>query len=121
MKERRMEDEQEPDFLTIDQAAAVLQIGRTAAYAMARQYQCSDGKEGLPVVRVGRQLRVPRAVLEQWHGGPLASRSRGAPRRGRQGDGRIVWRSSRTRRRHEGDDPGSLAVVAAEVHGRGFA
>ena len=116
-----MDEELEPDFLTIDQAAAVLQIGRTAAYEMARLYQCSDGKEGLPVVRVGRQLRVPRAVLEQWHGGPLTSRNSGEPRHGRQGDGRIVWRSARTRRRQEGGEQPSSPVVAAGVHGRAMA
>lgn len=115
-----MDAEQEPDFLTIDQAAAVLQIGRTAAYDMARQYQRSDGRDGLPVVRVGRQLRVPRAILEQWHGGPLTARTRGAPRHGRHGDGRIVWRSQRTRRRQEGEEI-SLAIVAAEVHGQALA
>lgn len=112
-----MDEHEEPDFLTIDQAAAVLQIGRTAAYAMAREYQCSDGKDGLPVVRVGRQLRVPRALLEQWHGGPLQSK-RPAQRHGRLADGRIVWRSSRTRRREQDPPP---ADVASEVHGRALA
>lgn len=112
-----MADEAAPDFLTIDQAAAVLQIGRTAAYAMAREYQCSEGKDGLPVVRVGRQLRVPRALLEQWHGGPLTS-TRPAQRHGRLADGRIVWRSSRTRRAEQ-EQPAS--VVSAEVHGRALA
>ena len=60
-----------PDFLTIEQAAAILRIGRTAAYALARRYVATDGAEGLPVIRIGRQLRVPRAQLERWHGGPL--------------------------------------------------
>lgn len=52
-----------PDVLTIEEAARVLRIGRGAAYALARQYLDSGGREGLPVVRLGRSLRVPRAGL----------------------------------------------------------
>ena len=60
-----------PDLLTIEEAAAVLRIGRTAAYQLARRYLASGGKEGLPVVRVGRLLRVPRVELEKLIGGPI--------------------------------------------------
>ncbi len=52
-----------PDVLTIEEAATVLRIGRGAAYALARQYLVTEGREGLPVVRLGRSLRVPRAGL----------------------------------------------------------
>ncbi len=52
-----------PEVLTIEEAAKVLRIGRGAAYALARQWLDSGGKEGLPVVRLGRSLRVPRAGL----------------------------------------------------------
>jgi hypothetical protein len=54
--------EELPEVLTVE-AAAVLRIGRGAAYALARQYPATDGREGLPVVRLGRSLRVPRAKL----------------------------------------------------------
>ena len=60
-----------PDFLTVEEAAAVLRIGRTAAYALSRQFLATDGASGLPVLRIGKQMRVPRARLEQWNGGPL--------------------------------------------------
>ena len=60
-----------PELLTIEEAAAVLRIGRTAAYQLARRYLASGGKEGLPVVRVGRLLRVPRVELEELIGGPI--------------------------------------------------
>ena len=52
-----------PEVLTIEEAAKVLRIGRGAAYALARRYLDSGGREGLPVVRLGRSRRVPRAGL----------------------------------------------------------
>ena len=52
-----------PDVLTVDEAAVVLRIGRGAAYELARRFRDSGGREGLPVVELGRSLRVPRAAL----------------------------------------------------------
>lgn len=60
------------DFLTVEEAARVLRIGRTAAYALARTWRETDGREGLPVVAFGRLLRVPRAALEAMSGAPIA-------------------------------------------------
>ena len=56
-----------PEFLTVEEAAALLRIGRTSAYALAREWRESGGRKGLPVVELGRQLRVPRAALEALH------------------------------------------------------
>jgi excisionase family DNA binding protein len=64
--------EKEPSaLLTVEEAARVLRIGRTAAYELARRDLATDGGEGLRVVRVGRLLRVPRAALEDLIGGPF--------------------------------------------------
>lgn len=52
-----------PAALTVEEAAAVLRIGRGAAYDLARQYRLTKGREGLPVVSLGRTLRVPRTAL----------------------------------------------------------
>ena len=52
-----------PEFLTVEEAAAVLRIGRTSAYLLCQQWRFSQGDSGLPVVEVGRLLRVPRAAL----------------------------------------------------------
>ncbi len=62
-----------PDFLTVEEAARILRIGRTAAYEQTRRFEQTDGREGIPVVRVGRLIRVPRAALERWNGAPLYS------------------------------------------------
>lgn len=54
-----------PDVLTIEEAAAVLRISRGAAYQLAHQYLWTGGQEGLPVFRLGRRLRVPKAAIER--------------------------------------------------------
>ncbi len=56
----------------MEEAAAVLRIGRTSAYDLARRFLATDGATGLPVVRLGRQLRVPRFQLERLAGGPIS-------------------------------------------------
>ena len=52
-------------FLRVEEAARVLRISRTSAYALTRRFLETDGREGLPAVRVGRSVRVPAAALEQ--------------------------------------------------------
>ena len=47
----------QPDTFTVEEAAAMLRLGRTAAYAAAR-------RGDLPAIRIGRTLRVPRHRLE---------------------------------------------------------
>jgi excisionase family DNA binding protein len=54
-----------PEFLTVEEAAAVLRIGRTSAYALCQRWLSSGGQTGLPVVSLGRLLRVPRSALQR--------------------------------------------------------
>lgn len=54
---------EEPAVLTVEEAARVLRIGRSAAYEQARRFIATGGAEGLPAVRLGRCLRVPRQAL----------------------------------------------------------
>lgn len=60
-----------PDLFTVTEAAAVLRIGRTTAYELVRRDFDSGGGEGLGVVRIGGQFRIPRAALERILGGPV--------------------------------------------------
>ncbi len=67
-----------PDLLTIEEAAQVLRVGRTKAYAMAREWRATGGRSGLPVVDFGHALRVPLCQLEKIIGGPLSAEGLGA-------------------------------------------
>ena len=52
-----------PALLTVEEAARALRIGRSLAYQLARDYESSGGVEGLPVIRLGACMRVPRWAL----------------------------------------------------------
>ncbi len=54
----------QPEFLTVPEAARVLRISRGLAYELARRFEATGGRDGLPVLRLGRALRVPRGQLE---------------------------------------------------------
>lgn len=54
-----------PEVLTVEEAAAVLRISRNSAYTLARLWRETGGRRGLPVVELGRSLRVPRSALER--------------------------------------------------------
>ena len=52
-------------MLTVPAAAGVLGIGRTLAYQLAERFTTGD-PTGLPVVRLGGCLRVPRWALIEY-------------------------------------------------------
>jgi hypothetical protein len=52
-----------PLILTVEQARAVLGIGRSLAYGEVRRYLATGGREGIPAVRIGSAIRIPRAGL----------------------------------------------------------
>lgn len=52
-------------LLTIEESARVLRVGRSLAYQLAGEYEASGGLSGLPVIRLGGCLRVPRWALLQ--------------------------------------------------------
>lgn len=53
------------EVLTIEEAAEVLRISRGAAYALARRWRETGGREGIPCLQLGRTLRVPRDALRE--------------------------------------------------------
>ena len=59
---------QAPDFLTVDQTADVLQIGRSTTYELVGRFVKSAGADGIPAILVGGQYRIPRARLEEYAG-----------------------------------------------------
>lgn len=52
------------EVLTIEEVAEVLRISR-GAYTLARRWRDTDGREGIPCLRLGRTLRVPRGALRE--------------------------------------------------------
>lgn len=51
--------------LTVEEATTLLRIGRGAAYAAARRWRDTQGRDGLPVLAFGRSLRVPAQPLKR--------------------------------------------------------
>lgn len=45
-------------LLTIDEARSILRVGRNTMYNLVR--------EGLPCVRLGKQIRIPSASMNNW-------------------------------------------------------
>jgi len=83
-----------PPLLTVPEAARVLGVGRTVGYQLVRRRQWPT-----PVIRVGAQIRIPRAPLLALLG---LSPTVGEPPPARR-DGETIRRRSRNRR---GDDGG---------------
>jgi len=55
-----------PAFMTVEQAAKVVQLGRSKAYQLTVQWERTGGASGLPFVWFGHQKRIPRAALERF-------------------------------------------------------
>jgi len=60
-----------PDWLTVEEFAAVYGLGRQTAYALVRRYVSSGGREGMPREQHGKQYRISRCEVERRLGGPI--------------------------------------------------
>jgi excisionase family DNA binding protein len=96
---------EQPLLYTVEDAASLLRIGRTLAYELVQRFESSEGREGLPAVRVGHLWRVPREVVLQillgsrtvGTAGDLAPARGREPRASRARDARVAG-SGRSRR-----------------------
>lgn len=77
-----------PALLTVEEAGVLLRIGRTKAYAMAREWRDTDGRSGLPVIDLGHVLRVPRHALEEMVGTDLSTATLDGQRDQKTGGGK---------------------------------
>ncbi len=50
-----------PLVLTVEEAAQVIGVGCRAIYDLAR-----TTRQGFPVVRLGKSIRIPRDAFRQW-------------------------------------------------------
>lgn len=60
-----------PKFLTVEQAAKLLQLGRSKTYALTVEWERSGGTTGIPFVWLGNQKRIPLDALMRWVDGQL--------------------------------------------------
>ena len=95
-----------PELLTVEEAAALLRIGRGLAYQLARSYLSDGCAEGLPVIRLGRKLRVPKRQLVKLLDGEQVA---AAP---------TNRRMPQTRRRAQRSTPSQLLLLPPEKPAR---
>ena len=55
----------ESAFLRVREAAVILGISNSATYEMANAWLATDGRAGLPAVRMGRCILIPRAAIDR--------------------------------------------------------
>ncbi len=55
----------EPAFLRVREAAAILGISKSATYELANAWLATDGQAGLPAVRMGRSILIPRTAIDR--------------------------------------------------------
>jgi hypothetical protein len=55
-----------PAMLRVEEAAKVLRISRGRAYDEVAVFQRTGGSSGIPSIRIGRSLRVPKHALVAW-------------------------------------------------------
>jgi excisionase family DNA binding protein len=55
-----------PRFLTVEQAAKLLQLGRSKTYELTVEWERTCGRSGIPFVWFGNQKRIPLDALMRW-------------------------------------------------------
>ena len=70
-----------PDFLFVREAAEVLRLGRNTTYELAKLFIETAGSAGIPAIRFGRSIRIPRVAIEAILGGRVTWPPPGLPDR----------------------------------------
>ena len=60
-----------PDLLGVAEAAALLRVGLTFAYASTARFIATGSEKEIPAIKVGRLTRVPRVAFERFLGAPI--------------------------------------------------
>lgn len=60
-----------PDLLAVAEAAALLRVGLTFAYASTARFIATGNDKEIPAIKVGRLTRVPRVAFERFLGAPI--------------------------------------------------
>ena len=60
-----------PDLLGVAEAAALLRVGLTFAYASTARFIATGSDKEIPAIKVGRLTRVPRVAFERFLGAPI--------------------------------------------------
>ncbi len=55
-----------PEMMRVADVAVVLSISRTVAYEQVKLFERTRGRHGIPVIRIGRAMRVPKQALLDW-------------------------------------------------------
>ncbi len=55
----------ESAFLRVREAAVILGISRSATYELANAWLATGGQAGLPAVRMGRSILIPRTAIDR--------------------------------------------------------
>ena len=55
-----------PDLLRVEEAADILRVSKNRVYDEIAAFGRTAGRTGLPAVRIGRVLRVPKESLLDW-------------------------------------------------------
>src|SRR5437899_12409670 len=98
----------QPETLTVEEAASVLRIGRTKAYAMTKEWRATNGRSGLPVIDLGGVLRVPRRAIDRLLDTAVSGIEASAPNPpalGETADAREPRRGPRRRHARDRDQP----------------
>lgn len=54
-----------PLLLTVEEAGRLLRVGRSSAYSQVTLYFGTGGTDGIPALRLGGLLRVPKHALHE--------------------------------------------------------